>query len=43
MAGNTAVFVAEWAALERAPDLVAAALYLHVTALGPLLLSGFWS
>jgi hypothetical protein len=43
MAGNTAVFVAEWAALERAPDLVASALYLHVTALGPLLLSGFWS
>jgi hypothetical protein len=43
LVGNAALFVAEWTALAARPGAVAAALYLHVTALGPLLLSGFWS
>ena len=43
LAANALVFLAEWAALGSRPEIVAAVLYLHVTALGPLLLSGFWS
>ena len=37
------VFLLEWGLLDPAPQIAAALVYLHVTALGPLLLSGFWS
>jgi len=39
---NGVIFLGEWIALERSPRPAAAALYMHVTALGPLLTSGFW-
>src|SRR5579863_9606026 len=38
-----ALHAAEWALLPRAPHLVAIAVYIHVVALGSVLLSGFWA
>jgi len=38
-----ALHAAEWALLPRAPRLVAIAVYIHVVALGSVLLSGFWA
>ncbi len=35
--------LAEWGLTLRRPDLGAIAVYLHVAALGPVLISGFWS
>ncbi|MGI9430825.1 MAG: hypothetical protein ACR2PQ_01340, partial [Myxococcota bacterium] len=40
---NGVIFLGEWVALERSARPAAAALSMHVTALGPLLTSGFWS
>jgi hypothetical protein len=39
---SAVLFVVEWALLVRFPDAGAAALYLHVSGLGPILGSGFW-
>src|SRR5580704_12897508 len=38
-----ALHAAEWALLPRAPRLVAIVVYIHVVALGSVLLSGFWA
>jgi hypothetical protein len=43
LAASGCTLVVEWVLLEPSPRVAAALLYLHVTALGPLLLSGFWS
>ncbi len=43
LVASGALFLVEWFLLARSPRGVAGLLYLHVTALGPLLLSGFWS
>jgi len=40
---GTVLHAAEWAFLPEFPRLVAVAVYLHVVALGSVLLSGFWA
>jgi len=40
---NALLYVVEWAAHRRAPEVVAVALYLHVAAVGTVLVSAFWS
>jgi ATP:ADP antiporter, AAA family len=40
---GTVLHAAEWACLPEFPRLVAIAVYLHVVALGSVLLSGFWA
>jgi hypothetical protein len=40
---SAALTLVEWGLVTRRPDLGAIAVYLHVAALGPVLLSGFWS
>lgn len=40
---NATLFALEWIALPLARDVIAVALYLHVAALGSVLLSGFWT
>ena len=42
-AAGTALHLAEWALFPRLPHLVAIVVYLHVVALGSVLLSGFWA
>jgi len=42
-AASAAVLVAEWLVLARWPRFAAVAVYLHLAALGPILVSGFWS
>src|SRR5262245_60237402 len=41
--GSTLLTLAEWALAWRQPGLAAITVYLHVAALGPVLISGFWS
>lgn len=43
LAASGAIFLVEWWLLASTPRAAASLLYLHVTAMGPLLLSGFWS
>ncbi len=40
---SAALFAAEWALVGAVPRGVAVALYLHVTGLGPVVISAFWS
>jgi len=42
-AGSAGLLVAEWFALARWPWFAAVAVYFHLAALGPILVSGFWS
>ena len=42
-AASAIVLVADWIAMARWPWLTAVAVYLHLAALGPVLVSGFWS
>lgn len=40
---HAGLFAVEWWFSERAPHLISVALYLHMGALGPVVISGFWS
>lgn len=42
-AAGTALHLAEWALLPQFPRVIAVVVYLHVVALGSVLLSGFWA
>ena len=41
-AGSALLFMFEWLLASTAPRIVAVAVYLHISALGPVLGSGFW-
>lgn len=42
-AAGTALHLIEWALLPKFPHLIAVIVYLHIVALGSVLLSGFWA
>jgi hypothetical protein len=42
-ATNAVLFAAEWFSAESAPRITSVVVYLHLGALGPLVVSGFWS
>ena len=42
-AGSAALLLAEWLSIARWPWFAAAAVYFHLAAVGPVLVSGFWS